>query len=99
MAGGEKQVTKKESSEEINLPALISVMLAGILLGFIAHELFHILTIDSISSLTVYFGGGKNTVAICCLSEGESAMEEIAYFIQAVVTIGWIILNTRVFAR
>ena len=72
---------------------------AGVLLGFVAHELFHILTISSLSSFTVYFGGGKNAVSTCCLSEGESAMEEIAYFIQTVATIGWIIINSNVFLQ
>ena len=89
-------VAKKEF-QVINITAFVSVALAAVLLGFVAHEVFHLLAISEVSSLTVHFGDAKSALSTCCLSEGESALEEIAYFIQFVVTLGWIMANSRVF--
>ena len=85
--------------DEINITAFISVLLAGLLLGFIAHELFHFLTIANVSSITINFGNTKAALSTCCLSADENAMEEFAYTVQFIVTIGWVILNSGVFLR
>ncbi|HZX19983.1 MAG TPA: hypothetical protein VFF13_03140 [archaeon] len=83
--------------ERINIAAFISVLLAAVLLGFIVHELVHVALIKKATTITLHFGESQNLISVCCLGPLESANEEIAYFIQFVVTIGWIIVNSNVF--
>ena len=75
------------------MQGFISVILAGILLGFVAHEAFHILTISQATRLTIYFGAEEFAVTTCCLAPDESPLEGAAYTIQILVTLGWIWLN------
>lgn len=89
----------KQELEEINILALTSVLFAAILLGFLAHELTHIFLISNVSSITLYFGAQENLISVCCLSGTEQAYEELAYAIQAIVTVGWVIINSKVFIQ
>ncbi|MFH1391142.1 MAG: hypothetical protein ABIH20_02405 [Candidatus Diapherotrites archaeon] len=90
---------KKNNFEEINILAFTSVVLAGVLLGFIVHEITHLILIKEVTSVTIRFGGAKSVLSTCCLSEGESALEELAYFVQFAVTVGWILINNKVFLQ
>lgn len=83
--------------EGINLLAFTSVLLAAALLGFIAHELVHIILISDIHSITLNFGPAKNVIAICCLEEGEKAMEGLAYIVQFIVTLFWVAANHNLY--
>ena len=90
---------QREKFETLNMQAFVSVILAAILLGFIVHEFFHIVTIESVSSVTIRFGSTSSPLSICCLEENESAMEELAYLLQLITTIGWIILNKQTYVE
>ena len=92
-------MAEKKEFEEFDIPAFVSVMLAGILLGFIAHELVHMLLISNLSSITIRFGQPIASASVCCLSPGESAYEELAYTVQFTVTLLWIILNNKIYRR
>ena len=95
----EKKRHQREKFETLNMQAFISVILAAILLGFIVHEFFHIVTIESVSSVTIRFGSTSSPLSICCLEENESAMEELAYLLQLITTIGWIIINKQTYVQ
>lgn len=69
---------------------LLNIILAGLLVGWIAHELVHILTMSSVSSITFYFGSKKFISTVCCLQPFEEAFEYIAYTIQAITTVVWV---------
>jgi len=83
--------------EEFDMNAFVSVLLAAILIGFIVHELVHMLLISNVSSITLRFGQPVASVSICCLSPRESAYEELAYTIQFIVTLLWIIVNNNIY--
>ena len=83
--------------EGINLLAFTSVLLAAVMLGFIAHELVHLALISDISSIVITFGSSKSPLGICCLSEGELAMEELAYLAQFIVTLSWVAANHNLY--
>ncbi|VVB98896.1 Uncharacterised protein [uncultured archaeon] len=87
----------KQVNEAINIPSFFSVMFAGILLGFIAHELVHILLIPEVTSITIRFGGSTVPVSVCCLNEGQKPLEEIAFFVQFLLTIVWIVFNRNIY--
>jgi|SRR3989344_1029877 len=89
----------KEEFETLSMPAFVSVVLAAILLGFIAHEFFHILTIANVSSITIRFGSTGSPFSVCCLEANENSMEEIAYLLQLIITVGWIILNKSTYVK
>ena len=89
----------KQEFEEINILAFTSVLFAAILLGFLAHELIHLILISDVSSITLYFGAQENLISVCCLTGSEQAYEELAYAVQAIVTVGWIIINSGVFRQ
>ena len=89
----------KRNYDSIDIVAFVSVLFAAIFFGFLAHEVFHLLTIHEVSSLTIRFGAAPIPVSVCCLQSNEKAMEEIAYFIQFLVTIAWIAFNSRVYAK
>lgn len=89
----------KQELEEINILALTSVLFAAILLGFLAHELIHIILISNVSRITLYFGAQENLISVCCLSGTEQAYEELAYAVQAIVTVGWVIINSKGFIQ
>ena len=92
-------MAEKKEFEEFDMLAFVSVLLAGVLLGFIAHELVHMLLISNVSSITVRFGQPVASASVCSLSPGESAYEELAYTNQFIVTILWIILNNNIYRR
>ena len=92
-------MAEKKEFEEFDIAAFVSVLFAGILFGFIAHEIVHMLLISNLSSITIRFGQPIASVSVCCLSPGESAYEELAYTIQFVVTIVWVILNNNIYRR
>lgn len=85
--------------QQIDIPAFASVMLAAIFLGFITHELFHLLVISNPSSLTIWFGKVSHSVTVCCLDPMESAFEEIAYLVQLIVTFVWVVINHKTYIR
>ncbi len=85
--------------QEIDIAAFASVMLAGMLLGFISHELVHLFLISNPTSITIWFGSSVNAITVCCLNEMENAFEEVAYFVQIVVTILWIIVNKNIYLK
>ena len=68
--------------------AFVTLFLASMLAGILAHEGFHIITMDNPHSITIHFGSiaGK-LVTICCLTENESSNEPIAYLIQSITVI------------
>ncbi len=94
-----KKSRAREEFETLNMQAFVSVVLAAILLGFIVHEFFHIFTIADVSSITIRFGSTVSPFGVCCLGENESAMEELAYLLQLITAIGWIILNKQAYVK
>ena len=90
---------KKNEFDEINLQGFVSVMLAALLLGFTAHEIVHVVLISNPSKITIHFGSEEFALTTCCLEKGEMAYEEIAYGIQFLTTIAWIIGNRHVFLK
>ena len=89
----------KDRFHEIDIRAFTSVLFAALLLGFAAHEVFHILTISEPSKVTIHFGAGAFSATTCCLVGGDSAMEEVAYLLQFAVMIGWVWLNRSLIVR
>ncbi len=85
--------------ETIDIPAFFSVVLAGILLGFVAHEFTHIMLLSELTSITIRFGGAGSPVSVCCLAQGQDALESFAYFVQFLVTLLWITMNNMVYRR
>jgi len=79
----------------VNLMAFASVLFAGILLGFVAHEAFHVLTISEPSKLTIYFGANDFSASVCCLDGDANALEAFAYGLQFLTMLGWIYLNRK----
>ncbi len=72
----------------------INIVLGALFLGVVAHELFHFAVISEVSSIIFRFGS-PDIVAVCCLSGTELAMENIAYLLQGIVTLGWIIIGVK----
>ncbi len=84
----------------IELQALVSVLFAAILVGFMVHELTHILLISEPSRLTVHFGTGQPlAVTTCCLQADEAANEEIAYASQFIAMAAWLLINRNLFMK
>lgn len=75
----------------------VNVSLAGVLLSGLAHEFVHILLINHPVQLRVHFGDAKAVFSTCCLSPGETPYEGVAYAIQFLVLVAWIVLNRRTF--
>lgn len=84
---------------QIEILAFASVVFAGVLIGFIAHELFHVLTIKSVSSFTINFGSKNTIFTVCCLAPNEKPFEEAGYLVQFIATIVWILFNQPVFRK
>lgn len=74
----------------------ITLVFGAVFVGAIAHELFHVIAIQNASAITFRWGSPK-LISVCCLSEQESAMENVAYFIQALVTLAWIVIGTKIY--
>lgn len=76
-----------------------NLVFGGVALGIIAHELFHILTMSQVSTITYRFGTllmpNQNFISVCCLIGMETAMENIAYLVQGLVTATWILVGVR----
>ncbi|MCR4369189.1 MAG: hypothetical protein NUV67_04760 [archaeon] len=89
----------KADFDEIDLMAFTSVLLAAFLLGFIVHELVHVATISHPVRVSIYFGSNQFALGTCCLLEGEQPLLELSYAIQFIATIGWIIMNRKVFIK
>ena len=88
-----------EKFETIDMQVFVSVVLSAILLGFIVHEFFHLLTIVNVSSFTIRFGSTSSPISVCCLDKNEIPMEELAYLLQLMATIGWIIINKQAYVK
>lgn len=71
-----------------------NLVLGALLFGLIVHELFHVLTISQVSSITLRFGS-LNFIGVCCLKGTEQALENMAYLLQGLATIGWIIVGVK----
>ncbi|MFH0714762.1 MAG: hypothetical protein V1847_03135 [Candidatus Diapherotrites archaeon] len=76
--------------------ALFSILLAGIALGVIAHEIMHVLLISNPSTISLHLGDPEVLFSVCCLSEGENAFEHLALFLQFAVMVVWVFLNKNV---
>lgn len=79
----------------INPVALFSVIIAGIALGAIAHELVHVLLISNPTAVTLHIGDPEVLLSVCCLKPGEEAFENIAFLVQFAVMLVWIFLNNE----
>lgn len=91
-------MAKNGKGSIVNMQAFVSVVLAAVLLGFVAHETFHILTIQHPSKLTIHFGAGDFSVTTCCLVGNDDAMEGMAYALQFGAMIGWVWFNRKIFS-
>ena len=89
----------KEEFETLHMQTFVSVILAAILLGFIVHEIFHIIAIPDVSSVTIRFGSSISPFSICCLGENENPMEELAYLLQLITTLVWIVINKQAYVK
>ena len=73
---------------------IVNVVLASLLVGWFAHELFHVLTMSSVSSISFHFGSNRIST-VCCLQPLEETFEGVAYIIQAITTVGWGFFSLR----
>ncbi len=76
-----------------NPVALFSVLLAGLALGIVAHELLHVLVISNPTTISLHLGDPNVLFSVCCLQEGEDAFEAAGLFLQFAVMIVWVVLN------
>jgi len=90
-----QQIEEREKLfyERIEPLALFSVLMCGIALGVIAHEMVHLLLMSYPQSVSIHFGDPKILFSSCCLAPGEKAYEYLALGIQLIVTLAWTILN------
>jgi len=80
----------------VNVVALFSVLLAGIILGALAHELVHVLLIPKATTVTWHIGDPEVVLSTCCLAPGEDALEWLAFLVQFAVLVAWVLLNGEV---
>jgi hypothetical protein len=90
---------KNEAQEQgrISIPMFINVVISGIAVGGIIHEFVHVLLLQHATQLRLHFGDPTAIFSTCCLLPGELANEEIAYAVQFLITIGWIIYFEKFF--
>ncbi|HIH21683.1 MAG: hypothetical protein J4478_03870 [Candidatus Diapherotrites archaeon] len=79
--------------DRVNPIALFSIIIAGIALGAIAHEIVHVLLLSNPSSITFHIGDPQIIFSTCCLKPGEEAFESIALLVQFAVMLVWVFLN------
>ena len=82
--------------ERVRPLALFSVIIAGIALGALAHELVHVLLIPYATSITFHIGDPQVLFSTCCLKPGDYAFEELAFLAQFAVLVAWVFLNKDV---
>lgn len=75
----------------------INVSLAALLISGLAHELVHALLINHPVQLRFHFGDSNAILSTCCLSPGEQPYEAVAYGIQFLVLVAWMVLNRHTF--
>ena len=85
----------KRTYYSLDFVLLLNIFLAAIVLGAIAHEAFHFLTISNPSELTVYWGNPDFVISTCCLEGDEGTMEAISYGVQFLVMGLWVLMNFK----
>ncbi len=75
----------------------INVSLAGLLISGLAHEFVHVLLINHPVQLRFHFGDAKAIFSTCCLAPGEQPYEGIAYSVQFLVLVAWMLFNRHTF--
>ncbi len=86
-----KSKSEAEQGGKISVPSFVNVAIAGVTLGGIFHEIVHVLLLNHPTQLRLHFGDTNAIFSTCCLLPGELANEEIAYAVQFLVTIAWVI--------
>ncbi len=86
-----KTKSQAEQGGRISIPGFVNVAVAGVAVGGIMHEIVHVLLLNHPTQLRLHFGDPYAIFSTCCLLPGELANEEIAYAVQFLVTIGWVI--------
>jgi hypothetical protein len=82
---------RSDSGAKFNFWLFVCVALSGVLIGGVIHEFAHVILIQHPTQFRVHFGDSSTIFSTCCLGPGEYAYEEIAYAIQFVVSLGWIL--------
>ena len=86
-----KSKSQAEQGGKISVPSFVNVAISGVAVGGIIHEIVHILLLSHPTQLRLHFGDPYAIFSTCCLLPGELANEEIAYAVQFLVTIAWVI--------
>lgn len=86
-----KSKSQVEQGGRISVSGFVNVAIAGVAVGGIMHEIVHVLLLNHATQLRLHFGDPYAIFSTCCLLPGELANEEIAYAVQFLVTIGWVI--------
>lgn len=86
-----KTKSQVEQGGRISVSGFVNVAISGVAVGGIMHEIVHVLLLSHATQLRLHFGDPYAIFSTCCLLPGELANEEIAYAVQFLVTIGWVI--------
>ena len=92
-------LNSKRQAEDgiINVTAFLNVAISSVAVGGIVHEIVHVFLLNHPTQLRLHFGDPTAIFSTCCLVAGELANEEIAYAVQFLVTIGWMIYFEKIF--
>lgn len=88
---------RPDSEKSFQFWLFICVAFSGIMIGGVIHEFTHVMLISHPTQFRVHFGDSSAILSTCCLNPGEWDQEILAYLIQFVVTLGWILAFRELF--
>lgn len=92
-------VFRPKEGSSFNFWLFICVAFSGLMIGGIIHEFTHVVLISHPTQFRVHFGDSSSILSTCCLNPGEYDYELLAYGIQFLVMMGWILTFREYFMK